>query len=809
MDPAGLTEQEAHARRARGLGNRMPPATGRTYRQIVRENVLTFVNGVIFALGVTLLILGQWGDALVSVAVVGVNVLVGLVQEIRAKRVLDRIALLTRPTARVIRDSRSREIDPAEIVVGDLLAIGPGDQMLVDGILTSDGRIEVDESLLTGESEPIAKSAGDELYSGSFCVSGTAMYEATKVGDDCLAHRITTGARAFRRVYTPLQRQINIVVRVILFVAGSFGLILVGSAIVDRLPPVEVVRIAIVVIGLVPNGLFLAITAAYALGAVRIAGHGALVQQANAIESLSNVDVLCLDKTGTLTSGRLELAQVQPLGVDATEANDLLGGFAASLTASNATMRAIAASLPGRRLDVRDEIPFASDRRWSAVLVGASAAPEALVLGAPDSLRARLPADQRRAIDAAVETSASTGLRALLFARCDGAVGLRDSAGSPSLPSSLAPVALLFLRDELRPAVQQTLADFSKAGVALKVVSGDHPLTARAVAMQAGIAVTGQIVLGEDLARASSQELRLLANEGIIFARVAPREKELLVGALRESGHYVAMIGDGVNDVPSLKRADLGIAMNSGSQATRAVADLILLDDSFATLPAAFREGQRILQGMQDVLRLFMTRILYMALVILAVALVDAGFPYTPKQNALVTLFTVGIPAIALAAWARPAPIARERLLPSLLHFVVPASWSLALVGLAWYLLYLVFGGSLPLAQSMLTALSVFGGTALVLFASPPNKGWTGGATVIGGWRPVVLVAATLAAFAWVASDDTASVFFDLGPLSGADIVLAGGLAIAWATALRWMWRAYVMERIFGFDARTLPATSS
>ena len=808
MKLAGLSEQEARARRERGLGNRMPPATGRTYRQIVRENVLTFVNGVIFALGLTLLILGQWGDALVSVVVVGVNVLVGLVQEIRAKRVLDRIALLTRPTARVIRDSLSREIDPAELVLGDLIAIGPGDQMLVDGILTGEGRIDVDESLLTGESEPVGKTAGAELYSGSYCVSGSAVYEATKVGEECLAHRITAGARAFRRVYTPLQRQISLVVRVVLFVAGSFGLILVGAAIVDRLSPVEVVRIAIVVIGLVPNGLFLAISAAYALGAVRIAGHGALVQQANAVESLSNVDVLCLDKTGTLTSGHLQLAEVQPLGVDAAHASRLLGGFAASVSASNATTRAIAAALPSGRLYLRDEIPFASDRRWSAVLVDRSPAPEALILGAPDSLRERLPADDRAAVDAAVERNAATGLRALLFVRCEGAAKLRDAAGSPLLPASLTPVALLLLRDELRPAVQQTLAEFAGAGIVLKVISGDHPMTARAVAVQAGIAVAGNVVLGEDLCRASSQKLRRLATEGTVFARVAPKEKELLIGALRETGRYVAMIGDGVNDVPSLKRADVAIALHSGSQATRAVADLVLLDDSFATLPAAFREGQRILQGMQDVLRLFLTRILYMALVILAVAIVDAGFPYTPKQNALVTLFTVGIPALALAAWARPAPIARERLLPSLLHFVVPAGWSLALVGLGSYLGYLAVAGSLPLAQSMLTALSVFGGTVLVLFASPPNAGWAGGATVVGGWRPVVLVGATLTAFALVASDDTMSALFDLGPLSGVDILLAGGLAIVWATGIRWIWRARVLERVFGFDMRALRTTS-
>jgi cation-transporting ATPase E len=379
-------------------------------------------------------------------------------------------------------------------------------------------------------------------------------------------------------------------------------------------------------------------------------------------------------------------------------------------------------------------------------------------------------------------------------------VSVRDATGVPAVPPSLEPLALVFLRDELRPAVTQTLGDFARAGIVLKVVSGDHPITARAVAVHAGVPVTGPIVLGEELARAGSAELRRLAAEGTVFARVAPREKDLLVGALRETGRYVAMIGDGVNDVPSLKRADLAIAMNSGSQAARAVADLILLDDSFATLPAAFREGQRILQGMQDVLRLFLTRILYMALVICAVALVDAGFPYTPKQNALVTFFTVGIPALALAAWARPAPIARDRLLPGLLHFVIPAGWSLALVGLSWYLVYLALAGTVPPAQSALTALSVFGGAALVLLASPPNEGWTGGASVVGGWRPVALVSLILAAFAWVASDQKASLFLDLGPLSGADILLAGGLAALWATVLRWVWRAHIMERLFGLE---------
>ena len=354
-----------------------------------------------------------------------------------------------------------------------------------------------------------------------------------------------------------------------------------------------------------------------------------------------------------------------------------------------------------------------------------------------------------------------------------------------SLPKALVPIALVTLRDELRPGARESLAGFASAGIALKLVSGDHPVTTRAVAMQAGFPATGRTVLGEELAAADPRELRRLARDGTIFARVAPQQKELLLRTLREEGRYVAMIGDGVNDVPSLKRADLAIALHSGTQAARAVADLVLLTDSFATLPAAFREGQRILQGMQAVLRLFLTRIAYMALLIAGAALVDAGFPYTPKQNALVTLLTVGVPAIALAAWAHPGRIDRRRLVSSLVGFVVPAGWSLALVGLAFYLAYFVVGGSAELAQSALTTLAIFCGVALVLFASPPNKGWAAIETVLGGWRSVALATVLLGGFMWVAMDARASDFFDLAPVSEFDIVLAAVVAIVWATALR------------------------
>jgi cation-transporting ATPase E len=798
LDDRGLTEQEVVRRRARGLGNRLPPATGRTYRRIVRENVLTFINGVIFVLCLALLALGQWSDVLVSIAVISVNVLVGVVQEIRAKRVLDRIAVLTRPKANVLRDGSEREIDPAEIVVGDVLVIRPGDQVLVDGPIVGSGRIEADESLLTGEADPISRGSGDELHSGSFCVSGTTSYIARAVGDECLASRLTVGARAFRRVQTPLQREILLVVRVLLLVAGSFGVMLVAAAVIDGLPPVQVIRIAVVVAGLVPNGLFLAIAAAYAIGAVRIAGQGALVQQANAIESLSNVDVLCLDKTGTLTSGRLEVVAIRAFKVSADEARRLVGDFAASVTAPNRTSTAIAAGCPGTRFGIVGELPFASERRWSAlVLDGPSHS--ALVLGAPEALRPHLPLDERAAVDTAVAEATTAALRVVLLARgpaLDSAV----PPALPELPTVLTPIALVTLRDELRKDVGECLAGFAAAGIAIKLVSGDHPDTVRAVATQAGLPSAGGIVTGDELAAADPVEVRRLVREGTIFARVAPQQKQLLIGALRDDGRYVAMVGDGVNDVPALKRADLAIALNSGAPAARAVADLVLLDDSFVTLPAAFREGQRIQNGMQAVLKLFLSRIAYMVLLIAGAALVDAAFPFTPKQNAVVTLFTVGVPAIALAAWARPSPAARHQLSGSLLSFVAPAGWSLALVGLIFYLAYLVVSGSAELAQSALTALSVFSGIGLLLFASPPSRGRADPDAVHGGARSVALACILLVGFVWVALHPDASRFFDLAPLSEADLAVAAIVATLWAGALRWIWRARLLERLLGVD---------
>jgi cation-transporting P-type ATPase E len=365
----GLTDREVQDRRARGQAYNHPPISGRSYRQIIVENVFTSINVLLFGLGVALVLVGRPLDGLVSTGIITMNVLVSVAQEIRAKRMLDRIALLTRPNARVVRNGQQREVAPDELVLGDVLAVSAGDQIFVDGHIVGDGHISVDESQLTGESESIVKRARDAVYSGSYCITGEASYVAERVGSDSLAGHITSGARAFRRVLTPLQRGINLVTRLAVLIVGYLEFLLFIRSVLEGTDLASNVQNATVVAGLVPNGLFLSISVAYALAGVRIVQQGVLVQQSNAVESLSNVDTLCLDKTGTLTTNQLHVEDVYPLSGELSKAEfgRMLGSVVASATSQNATSKAIAAAYPGHQHRVSGEIPFSSARKWSAV----------------------------------------------------------------------------------------------------------------------------------------------------------------------------------------------------------------------------------------------------------------------------------------------------------------------------------------------------------------------------------------------------------------------------------------------------------
>ena len=684
----GLSTHEVQSRRAAGKGALMPPPTGRTYAQIIREDVFTLINTILFVLCAALLLLGQYSEALISAGAVFFNVAVSVAQEVRAKLALDRIAVLTRPKAIVMRDGQEQAIDPGELVQGDMLVLRVGDQIVADGPIIDEGRVQVDESLLTGESEAITKQLGDWLSSGSFCLSGAACYRAEGIGMTSVAGQLTSKARAYHRMMTPLQRRITVIMQVLLLVALYIETILLLIALVNRTAVVDIVRMSVIVVGIVPIGLLLATTVAYALGALRMVGTSALVQRLSAVESLSNVDVLCLDKTGTITTNSLVLEHLYPFGMSEGQLRRLLALYISQTSSRNATSRAIEMACPlqdksNGELHVQEEVAFSSAWKWSALSLDGTEFRGIYILGAPEILQPLLRPGTD--LGSFTEEAVRGGRRVLLFAYSPDIIPLQTSEQQPSLPTDLIPLGLISLRDELRPEVQKTLTAFAGVGVQIKVLSGDHPQTVATLARQVGISETDKVVAGSDLDQMDGAQLAQAAQETTVFGRVTPQQKERLVKALRSRHHYVAMIGDGVNDILSLKQADLAIALESGSSAARGVADIVLLNDSFEAVPLAFAEGQRIRNGMESAMKLILTRVLYLALLLFTIPMLGA-FPFAPKQKALITFETLSVMAIALAAWARPGPPSKGGLRHLLLHFVFPAAVPLSLMAFGVYL---------------------------------------------------------------------------------------------------------------------------
>jgi cation-transporting ATPase E len=834
----GLSESEALARRQHGDGNDIRLQTSRSYRDILRQNLFAFINIVLFGIGAVLILIGRFEDAVLSVLLILMNIIIGVYQEVRAKRQLDRIALLTRPKVAIVRDGQEKTVDPSEIVLGDVLVARPGDQIVADGVLVGDGEMEVDESLLTGESDLIPKHADDNVLSGSFCVSGSAMYKATKVGLESYANQLTAGARSFRLVQTPLQKDVDFIIRLLTLLAIFIGLLLLISAVLLAIPLMRSVQMAAVIAGLVPNGLFLMLIVAYAMGALRIVGRGALVQQSNSVESLSYVDVLCMDKTGTITTNRIRFHEIEPIGVGEQELINLLGDFANSTSVSNRTNEAIIVALGGQKRHKVDEIPFSSARKWSALAFDDEILNGTYALGAFEALQPYLHPGYE--LSEKIEAWSKAGLRVLLFTHHADVISLHDSEGDPHLPKNLVPLGLLSFLDELRPALKETLEGFTEAGIHLKVISGDHPYTVTSLIKQAGLpADLEAVVSGSELEDMDDTNFNQVAEKISIFGRIMPEQKERLVEALREGGHYVAMIGDGVNDVLSLKKANLGIAMQSGSAATRAVADMILLNDSFGALPPAFMEGQRIINGMRDILRLFLTRAIYFAMLIIATAVIGIGFPYVPKHATLVTLFTVGIPTFALAAWARPGNVPKEGLMRAVTHFVFPAAISTFLFGLIIYTTafglayrdaearsftvtqeeidrFRISAGidyeitapedyaselATLVAQSALTTFTLLAGLVLVVFVEPPTEFFVGGDIYSGDKRPTLLVVGLLLASLAVMIIEPIRTFFEVLVLPPFAYLIIGVAVVLWAFVLRQTWRLHWFERFLRLES--------
>ena len=750
---AGLTQQEAERKLA--ARPHAPPGSSRSYKSIVVANVFTVFNLILLAAGVLTLSFGDVQDALFLAILIG-NSGIGIAQEVRAKRTLDRLAALVAPTATVVRDGKARRVGVDDVVEGDVVLIEAGDQVIADGTLRRSDALAVDESNLTGESEPVARTTGEEVLSGSFAVEGAGAYDVTAVGPRSHAAKVTGEAREFRHPRSPLERSINrllfILVGVLVPLGVALGWVLYRrhTSIHDAVPTTVAA-----VVTLVPEGLILLTSLTYAVAGVRMARRGVLAQQLNAIESLASVDAICLDKTGTLTDARLQVETLVPApDVDEGELAHELGRYAASAPAANATLRAIADHCAGVAEDTRATVPFSSRRRWSALTFGTTT----YVLGAPELF-------PTGSLQALAEHEARAGRRVVAFGVAGGPVNAETT------PVISKPLGLVVLGERLRADARETVAFLKSQGVRLTVISGDRPETVAAVAADAGIDV-GVPIDGRELPR-DAAALRRLLSEHSVIGRISPEDKKRVVETLAADGRYVAMIGDGVNDVPALKAARLAIAQGNGSQMARAVSDLVLVRGDFSSVPALVAEGRKVLRNLQRVAKLFVAKSAFATFLVLSIGLTPQAYPLLPRHLTLAAMLTIGIPAFFLALGPSEGRFRSDRLLLDVARFAVPAGTAAGLGVLASF----VFArnvGRLPLAEARTIATTVLVLVGLYLILALEATSRTRAAAV------GALAAAMLALYLVVVALPGTRGFFALTvPGAGGAFLALAGAALA------------------------------
>lgn len=719
--PTGLTDADVSTRVARGQTNATGERTSRSFAEILRANVFTRFNLILGVLLAAIFVVGQLRDALFGIVLVS-NSLIGIVQELRAKRTLDRLAVISAPRARVVRNNTTRDVAVEEIVLDDIVDVHTGDQIVADGFVRTSFGLQVDESELTGESEAADKNTGSQVLSGSFVVSGSGRYQATAVGADAYARKLAAEARRFTLARSELVDGINQMLRYITWAIIPVAALLLcrqhqaGASWADT-----VAGAAAGLVGMVPQGLVLLTSVAFGVASVTLARRHVLVQQLPAVEGLARVDIVCFDKTGTLTDGAIAFDRIERL--DDTAPVDAALGALADDENRNTTLAAIALAYPAPDGWVRtSSVPFSSSRKWSAATFGGHGT---WVLGASEMVLGNdHPDGLSRAIDLA-----ATGQRVLVLARSD------EQLDRDTLAPRLEAVAFVLLAEQIRPDAAQTIAYFAQQGVAMKVISGDSPHTVAAVAARVGLPHADQPVDARQLPD-DTDSLGALLEEHTVFGRVTPQQKQAMVKALQGRGHTVAMTGDGVNDALALKLADIGIAMGSGAPATKAVAELVLLDGQFASLPGVVAEGRRVTANIERVANVFITKTVWATLLALAVGIARWPYPFLPRDLTIIDTLSIGIPSffLALAPNLRRYP---PGFVGRVLQFTIPAGVVVAATAFAGY--WLARSHELPLIQQRTAATLValmLSLCVLVILALPLT------------WRRAVLVAFMIVSFA-------------------------------------------------------------
>ncbi|MFI1938467.1 HAD-IC family P-type ATPase [Streptomyces purpureus] len=676
--PGGLTSAEVAERVARGEVNDVPVRSSRSTTDIIRGNVFTRFNAIIGVLWVIMLIVAPIQDSLFGFVILA-NTGIGIIQELRAKKTLDGLAVIGEAKPTVRRDGVSAAVSTSEIVLGDLIELGPGDKVVVDGEVAEADNLEIDESLLTGEADPVLKKPGDPVMSGSFVVAGGGAFTATKVGREAYAAQLAEEASRFTLVHSELRSGISTILKYVtwMMVPTAIGLIISQLVVKDTNFKDSVARTVGGIVPMIPEGLVLLTSVAFAIGVIRLGRKQCLVQELPAIEGLARVDVVCLDKTGTLTEGGMDVTELRPLnGSDEAYVRKVLGALGESDPRPNASLQAIIDTYPDSE-DWRctESLPFSSARKYSgAAFSEGDGEASTWLLGAPDVL---LEADDPTLAE--IDHLNEQGLRVLLLARAG------RELDHPDVARDADATALVVLEQRLRPDAADTLAYFADQNVAAKVISGDNAVSVGAVAGKLGLPGADRTIDARTLP-AERDRMATALDEGAVFGRVTPQQKRDMVGALQSHGHTVAMTGDGVNDVLALKDADIGVSMGSGSEATRAVAQIVLLNNSFATLPSVVAEGRRVIGNITRVATLFLTKTVYSVLLAVLVVCSQVEYPFLPRHLTLLSTLTIGVPAFFLAL-APNKERARPHFVRRVMRYAIPGGIIAAATTFTTYLL--------------------------------------------------------------------------------------------------------------------------
>ncbi|MFD9689131.1 HAD-IC family P-type ATPase [Kitasatospora sp. NPDC001309] len=782
----GLTAAEVAERVAKGQVNDVPVRSSRSTEEIVRANVFTRFNAIIGIMFGIILVVGPIQDGLFGLVIVA-NTAIGIFQELRAKKTLDSLALIGEARPQVRRDGAVQQITVSGIVLDDTVLLGIGDKVIVDGEVTEADGLEIDESLLTGEPDPVLKQPGDQVMSGSFVVAGAGAFTATRVGREAYAAQLAEEASKFTLVKSELRSGINSILRFItyLLIPTAIGLIISQLAVEGRDWREAVRRMVAGIVPMVPEGLVLLTSVAFAIGVIRLGRQQCLVQELPAIEGLARVDTVCLDKTGTLTEGGMDVVDLRLIadGGSAPPERDTvqhaLAVMAGADARPNPSMQAVidaygrgdGAGPGGHGWRVIEAMPFSSARKWSGVqLLEPQGGEASWLLGAPDVL---LPAGHPALAE--VDELGAKGLRVLLLGRTP------VPLDSPDPAAGLTPLALVVLQQRLRADAAETLRYFEGQNVRAKVISGDAAVSVGAVAGHLGLPGADRPVDARTLPK-DPEQLAETADRTSVFGRVTPQQKRELVGALQSRGHTVAMTGDGVNDVLALKDADIGVAMGTGSDATKAVAQIVLLNDSFATLPSVVAEGRRVIGNIERVAGLFLVKTVYSVLLALLVIFTHSPYPFLPRHSTVLSTLTIGVPAFFLAL-APNNERARTGFVKRVLRLAIPGG---AIAGTGTFVAYALARSDHATdlrADTSVATLTLFliAIWVLAIVARPYN------------WWRLLLIGTMGLAFALVLLVPFLSNFFELSlvgqrdPWTGVAIAVVCGIVLecAWA----WMKR--------------------